>query len=158
MNFAVFEAIQEILKSDYHLSRLTHHLLELHIDKKKLVNIITQLKTNYSFDLLLDITAVDYLQKRDERFQIVYHLYSTTHLVRIRLKTFISEENPSIESLTSLYGSAHFMERECHEMYGINFEGNKDLRPILLYNGFLGHPLRKDYPIDKEQPLVPYIK
>ncbi len=52
--------------------------------------------------------------------------------------------------------SAHFMERECHEMYGIAFRGNDDLRPILLYEGFKGHPLRKDYPKQLEQPLVPY--
>jgi NADH-quinone oxidoreductase subunit C len=54
------------------------------------------------------------------------------------------------------YGSARFMERECHEMYGIRFRGNDDLRPILLYEGFEGHPLRRDYPKQKEQPLVPY--
>jgi NADH-quinone oxidoreductase subunit C len=55
-----------------------------------------------------------------------------------------------------LYGSAAFMERECHDMYGIVFRGNHDLRPILLYEGFAGHPLRKDYPKTREQPLVPY--
>jgi NADH-quinone oxidoreductase subunit C len=61
-----------------------------------------------------------------------------------------------VDSLTMLYGSAAFMERECHDMYGIVFRGNADLRPILLYEGFAGHPLRKDYPKQREQPLVPY--
>ena len=62
----------------------------------------------------------------------------------------------AVDSLTPLYGSAAFMERECHDMYGIVFRGNPDLRPILLYEGFDGHPLRKDYPKEHEQPLVPY--
>ena len=87
---------------------------------------------------------------------MVWHFYSTTDKVRVRLKTRVPESNPSVVSLTPLYGSAAFMERECHDMYGIAFEGNRDLRPILLYEGFVGHPLRKDYPKDREQPLVPY--
>jgi NADH-quinone oxidoreductase subunit C len=61
-----------------------------------------------------------------------------------------------VPSLCPLYGSADFLERECHDMYGIVFDGNPDLRPILLYEGFEGHPLRKDYPKQREQPIVPY--
>jgi NADH-quinone oxidoreductase subunit C len=64
--------------------------------------------------------------------------------------------DPTVDTLTKLYGSANYMERECHDMYGIVFHGNDDLRPILLYEGFEGHPLRKDYPKHREQPLVPY--
>ncbi len=74
----------------------------------------------------------------------------------MRVKARVPEAAPVAPSLTALYGSAAFMERECHDMYGIRFEGNDDLRPILLYEGFEGHPLRKDYPKTKEQPLVPY--
>ena len=76
----------------------------------------------------------------------------------MRLKTRGAEQDPTVDSLIALYGSARFMERECHDMYGIVFRGNADLRPILLYEGFVGHPLRKDYPKDREQPLVPYRK
>ena len=68
------------------------------------------------------------------------------------------EDRPAVASLTALYGSARFMEREAHEMYGIEFTGNADLRPILLYEGFVGHPLRKDYPMEMEQPIVTYRK
>ena len=74
----------------------------------------------------------------------------------MRLKTRVPETDTTVDSLASLYGSARFMERECHDMYGIGFRGNDDLRPVLLYEGFVGHPLRKDYPKDREQPLVPY--
>ena len=68
------------------------------------------------------------------------------------------EDRPAVASLVPLYGSARFMEREAHDMYGIEFTGNADLRPILLYEGFVGHPLRKDYPMEMEQPIVTYRK
>ena len=92
------------------------------------------------------------------RSEDVYHFYAPTHRVRVRVKTRPPAADPTGDSLTFLYGSARFMERECHEMYGIAFRGNDDLRPILLYEGFKGHPLRKDYPKQQEQPLVPYRK
>ena len=116
-----------------------------------------RLASEFAFDLLLDITAVDW-PARVPRFDVVYHFYSTRHFVRVRLKSRVPEAEPVVDSLVSLYGSANFMERECHEMYGIDFRGNPDLRPILLYEGFVGHPLRKDYPKLQEQPLVPYRK
>ena len=89
---------------------------------------------------------------------MVWHLYSTRTFRRVRVKTQVAESDPVVDSLVSLYGAANFVERECHEMYGIGFRGNPDLRPLLLYEGFEGHPLRKDYPIGREQPLVPYRK
>jgi NADH-quinone oxidoreductase subunit C len=90
------------------------------------------------------------------RFDVVYHFLSPQHHKRIRLKVQVPLAQPTVPTLTSMYGAARFMEREVHEMYGIEFVGNDDLRPILLYEGFVGHPLRKDYPIDQEQPIVPY--
>jgi NADH-quinone oxidoreductase subunit C len=107
------------------------------------------------FDVLLDVTAVDWLGQ-SPRFEVVWHFYSTAHKVRVRVKTRVTEQQPEVESLISLYGSAAIMERECNEMYGIRFSGNADLRPILLYEGFVGFPLRKDYAKEQEQPLVPY--
>ena len=124
-------------------------------DPAALVGVVRELRSEFGFDLFLDVTAVDW-PDRDLRFDVVYHFYSTEHFVRVRVKTRVSEADPTVDSLVSLYGSAHFMERECHEMYGIAFRGNRDLRPILLYEGFAGHPLRKDYPKEREQPLVPY--
>ena len=121
----------------------------------KLLAAVRRLKTELGFDLLLDVTAVDW-PERSLRFDVVYHFYSTAHHVRVRVKTAVPESDPTVDSLVPLYGSAGFMERECHEMYGIAFRGNRDLRPILLYEGFVGHPLRKDYGKLHEQPLVPY--
>ena len=105
--------------------------------------------------MFLDVTAVDW-PGQAERFEVVWHFYSTQHHVRVRLKARVTEQDPTVDSLVALYGSAGFMERECHDMYGIRFRGNDDLRPILLYEGFEGHPLRKDYAKEHEQPLVRY--
>lgn len=113
------------------------------------------LRDQFGLDMLLDVTAVDWLGQ-SPRFEVVWHFLSTTSLERVRLKTRVPEDDPAVDSLTPLYSSAAFMERECHDMFGIRFRGNNDLRPILLYEGFVGHPLRKDYPKQQEQPLVPY--
>jgi NADH-quinone oxidoreductase subunit C len=130
-------------------------LLVLAIEASDVLGIVSRLKAEFGFDMFLDVTAVDWPEQQP-RFELVYHFYSTTQFVRVRLKTRVPEERPLVASLTSLYGCAGFMERECHDMYGIVFDGNPDLRPILLYEGFVGHPLRKDYPKEQEQPLVQY--
>jgi NADH-quinone oxidoreductase subunit C len=134
---------------------LSHGMLVIVVPPADLLGTVRRLKSEFAFDLFLDVTAVDW-PKRTPRLDVVYHFYSTTHLIRVRLKTRVPQEEPMVDSLISLYGSANFMERECHDMYGIVFRGNPDLRPILLYEGFVGHPLRKDYPKLQEQPLVPY--
>lgn len=102
------------------------------------------------FDLLLDVTAVDLLNA-DPRFEVFYQLLSTRDKTRISVKTRANEEIPSV---TSLYHSANFLEREVYDMFGIRFVGHPDLRRILLYEEFEGHPLRKDYPVRGKQPRV----
>jgi NADH-quinone oxidoreductase subunit C len=109
-------------------------------------------------NMLSDLTAVDF-PDRDPRFEVVAHLYSLHHGHRLRLKTRVGDqsgEGASVDSLTDLWGSANWMERECWDMFGIRFVGHPDLRRILLYPEFIGHPLRKDYPAERIQPLVPY--
>jgi NADH-quinone oxidoreductase subunit C len=134
---------------------ISHGVLVLQIAPSVLLPVVGRLRSEFAFDLFLDVTAVDW-PDAPLRFEVVHHFYSTTHKVRVRLKQRVSESDPVVDSLTTLYGSAGYMERECHDMYGIRFLGNSDLRPILLYEGFSGHPLRKDYPKQLEQPLVPY--
>ena len=132
-----------------------HGVLVREIQASELLDTVARLKHEAAFDIFLDVTAVDWPDAA-LRFEVVYHFYSTTHKMRVRLKVRVSEASPRVDTLISLFGSAGYMERECHDMYGIQFIGNADLRPILLYEGFVGHPLRKDYPKQKEQPLVPY--
>jgi NADH-quinone oxidoreductase subunit C len=147
---------QRLASPDYEVA-LDRGMLVVHLPPAKLLETVQLLKSEFHFDLFLDVTAIDWLPKAP-RFEVVYHFYSTSHFVRVRLKTPVTEADPTVDSLVSLYGSAGYMERECHDMYGIGFRGNPDLRPILLYEGFVGHPLRKDYDKLAEQPLVPYRK
>jgi len=111
------------------------------------------LRDEVDFDMLVDLTAVDYLGC-EPRFEVVYHLYATGPNQRLRIKAGVAEEAPEIASLVPLYASANWMEREVFDLYGIRFHGHPDLRRILLYDEFEGHPLRKDYPKERRQPLV----
>ena len=106
-----------------------------------------------AFEMLSDVCAVDYLP-RTPRFEVVYHLYSVAKNHRLRVKARVPEDAPVVPSVTPLYPSANWMEREVWDLYGIRFEGHPDLRRILLYDEFEGHPLRKDYPKERRQPLV----
>ena len=152
---AIFNAVQQALGAQLLEANIAHGTLVLRLAPAELLGTVQKLKSLFGFDLLLDVTAVDW-PGQHPRFEVVYHFYSTAHHVRVRLKMRVTQDEPTVDSLIALYGSAHFMERECHDMYGIVFRGNPDLRPILLYEGFVGHPLRKDYPKRAEQPLVPY--
>jgi NADH-quinone oxidoreductase subunit C len=105
------------------------------------------------FDMLADVTAVDYLG-RVPRFEVVYHLYSLPLNHRIRIKVALEESDPSLPSLVPIWAGADWLERETWDLYGIVFAGHPDLRRIYLYEEFQGHPLRKDYPKEKRQPLI----
>lgn len=107
------------------------------------------------FEMLTDLTAVDYYGKQEPRFEVVYHLYSLTRNHRLRVKVRLDEEAPEVATVTGLWKSAYWMEREAFDLYGIQFLGHPDLRRILLYPEFEGHPLRKDYPMEQRQPLIP---
>jgi NADH-quinone oxidoreductase subunit C len=106
-----------------------------------------------AFDMLSDVCAVDYLP-RVPRFEVVYHLYSVAKNHRLRIKVLADGRDPRVPSVTPLWPSANWMEREVFDLYGIGFDGHPDLRRILLYDEFEGHPLRKDYPKERRQPLV----
>jgi NADH-quinone oxidoreductase subunit C len=106
-----------------------------------------------AFDMLSDVCAVDYLP-RAPRFEVVYHLYSVAKNHRLRVKTPVDAASPTVPSVVEIWPSANWMEREVWDLYGIRFDGHPDLRRILLYEEFEGHPLRKDYPKERRQPLV----
>jgi len=111
-----------------------------------------------AFDVLMDLTAVDYLKfpgrEDGPRFEVVYHLYSLTHNHRLRLKVRVDEDDASVPSVVALWPIANWLEREAWDMFGVRFEGHPDLRRLLMYEEFVGHPLRKDYPISRRQPLI----
>lgn len=105
------------------------------------------------YNFMMDLTAVDYLGK-EPRFEVVYHLYSLKHNRRVRIKAGVPEDDCAIDSIVSVWPSANWFEREAYDLYGISFKGHPELRRILLYEEFEGHPLRKDYPVKKRQPLI----
>jgi NADH-quinone oxidoreductase subunit C len=104
------------------------------------------------FDLLMDICGVDYLNQTP-RFEVVYHLYSVSKNHRIRIKVRVLEEDCVVPSCLSLWKAADWFERETWDMVGIRFEGHPNLKRLLLFEGFEGYPLRKDYPINKRQKI-----
>ncbi len=104
-------------------------------------------------DMLVDLTVVDYLGQ-SPRFEVVYHLRSMAFGHRVRVKAGVPEDDATIASVSDLWKAANWAEREAWDLYGIRFEGHPDLRRILLYAAFEGHPLRKDYPQNARQPLV----
>jgi NADH-quinone oxidoreductase subunit C len=123
------------------------------VDAGQIEPVMRFLRDEADFDMLLDVTAVDYLGQTP-RFEMVYHLYATGPNERLRIKARVAEDAPEIASVVPLYASADWMEREVFDLYGIRFDGHPDLRRILLYDEFEGHPLRKDYPKERRQPLV----
>jgi len=128
-------------------SKIKHNQLYVTINSEDLLDVILLLKNNKNikFKQLIDITAVDYPENQ-KRFKIVYLLLSNEFNQRIILSYFISE-NEKISSLTKIFPSANWMEREVFDMYGIKFNDHPDMRRILTDYGFEGHPLRKDFPL-----------
>lgn len=113
------------------------------------------------FNFLMDLTAVDYLffaggrlRQDGPRFEVVYHFYSLKNNRRLRLKVPVDEDNLEVDTLTDLWASANWYEREVWDMFGIRFRGHPNLKRILMYEEFKGHALRKDYPFNKRQPLI----
>jgi NADH-quinone oxidoreductase subunit C len=125
------------------------------IGKEALLPVATFLKNGSGeFTMLLDLTCVDY-PDRGPRFEMVYHFFSLSRNRRLRIKTGLEESDLRIASLTSLWKNASWLEREVYDLFGVHFEGHPDLRRIFMYDGFEGHPLRKDYPLRRRQPLIP---
>ena len=128
-------------------TEIKHNQIYLETIKDNIIDVAIFLKTNQDtrFRQLIDLTVVDYPDK-EQRFEVVYLLLSHEFNQRIIIKYFISE-NEVIPSLTSIFSSANWMEREVFDMYGVSFKDHPDLRRILTDYGFEGHPLRKDFPL-----------
>jgi NADH-quinone oxidoreductase subunit C len=111
-----------------------------------------------AFDMLSDLTAVDFLKfpgrEDGPRFEVVYHLYSLRHNHRVRVKVKVDEDDAVVPTAVEVWPIANWLEREVWDMFGVRFEGHPDPRRLLMYEEFVGHPLRKDYPINRRQPLI----
>lgn len=127
------------------------------VKRERFIEIVEYLRDDpeFDFNMLTDLTAVDRLElKLKPRFEVVYHFYSLNKNHRLRIKVRVEEKDALMPTLTGYWPVANWFEREVWDMFGIRFEGHPDLKRILMYEEFEGHPLRKDYPINKRQPLV----
>lgn len=163
------EKLQTIIQKLCPDAELTEHRgqLTFHVGKDKLLEVMTELKNNIesSFDQLLDITAIDWLRD-SKRFELVYFLWSNKLKNRVRIKTQLELNEHDYPSVTSVYESANWYERETFDMYGIKFKGHPNLRRFYMPEDFNDpvsseplYPLRKDFPlmgIPDALPLPPY--
>ena len=123
-------------------------------DAERMPEICGVARNELGFDYLVDITGVDNYGD-DPRFAIVYHLYGYGHLCPLRLKTDVSEEKGEAPTVTGVWRTADWHEREIYDMMGIRFSGHPDLRRILMWEGYPYHPLRKDFPLEGKPSDVP---
>ena len=145
----------EALPDAVHATHAQHGDATAVVDAARIVPVLRLLRdeAGLEFDMLSDMTAVDWLGE-SPRFELVYHLYSTVRNHRVRVKARVPEESPEIDSAIPVWPAANWLEREIWDLYGIRFRGHPDLRRLLLYEEFEGHPLRKDYPKERRQPLI----
>jgi NADH dehydrogenase I D subunit len=123
------------------------------VQRKRLLDLIRYLRNHRGFDFLMDLTVVDRLEEVP-RFEVVYHLYAREANRRLRIKVQLAAKDAHLPTLTGEYRIADWLEREAWDMYGVVFDGHPDPRRILMYEGFEGYPLRKDYPKNRRQPRV----
>jgi NADH-quinone oxidoreductase subunit C len=117
------------------------------VKKDAIIDILSFLKQSLQYNLLTDLTAIDYLGKKEERFMMVYLLYSIPNKDRLRVKTPVTEADCKIPTASTVWKTANWLEREVYDLFGITFNGHPDLRRILMADDWVGHPLRKDYPL-----------
>lgn len=113
---------------------------------------VETLRDEFNFNLLMDVTAVDYWPEQEPRFHAIYHLYSMldNHILRIRVP--LDGNAPHLPTIEPVFPNANWKEREVFDMFGITFDGHSDLRRIIMPYDWQGHPLRKDYPLGYEEP------
>jgi len=123
--------------------------ISVEVAREALQDVARHLRDTGPFELLADLSAVDFLDIRpaERRFLVAYHLYSFAHNVRLRLRVAVPESDPVVPSVTAVWPTANWQEREVWDFFGIRFEGHPDLRRILMPDDWTGFPQRKDYPL-----------
>lgn len=123
------------------------------VQGNRLLDICKYLKAECQMNFLMDVCGADY-PDRKERFEVVYHLYSLASRKRIRLKVRVTEADPRVPSIIGIWKAADWFEREAYDLFGVIFGGHPYLRRLLTFDEFEGHPLRKDYPVNR-RPKIP---
>ncbi len=126
--------------------------VSVYVPRESIAEVCRFMKSEFGFDLLSDLCGADRGPEEDPRFEVNYHLFSTIHYSRLRLKVLLSEDDPAVPTLTTLWKTADWHERETFDMFGVVFTGHPDLRRILMPSDFDGHALRKDFPLRGYEP------
>ena len=129
-----------------------HGEVTVTVPRESIVSICSFLKGEHDFDMLADLCGCDRGPEEELRFEVNYHLFSTIHYRRLRLKVLLSDDEPNVATVSGLWKTANWHERETYDLVGIKFDGHPDLRRILLPSDFDGHALRKDYPLRGYEP------
>lgn len=129
-----------------------HGELTVFIPRESIADVCSFLKNQHDFNMLADLCGGDRGPEEDPRFEVNYHLFSTKHHNRLRLKVLLSEDDPHVGTVTAIWKTADWHERETFDLLGVIFDGHPDLRRILLPSDFDGHALRKDYPLRGYEP------
>ncbi len=130
----------------------TYGEVTITVPRESIVDVCWVLKTKYDFNMLADLCGADRGPEEDPRFEVNYHLFSTKHFNRLRLKVLLSEDEPNVGTVCTVWKTANWHERETYDLFGVIFDGHPDLRRILLPSDFDGHALRKDYPLRGYEP------
>jgi len=130
----------------------TYGEVTITVPRESIVDVCWVLKTKYDFNMLADLCGADRGPEEAPRFEVNYHLFSTKHFNRLRLKVLLSEDEPNVGTVCTVWKTANWHERETYDLFGVIFDGHPDLRRILLPSDFDGHALRKDYPLRGYEP------
>jgi NADH-quinone oxidoreductase subunit C len=122
------------------------------VPREAIVHVCWVLKSKHGFDMLADLCGCDRGVEESPRFEVNYHLFSTKHHNRLRLKVLLTEDEANVDTVTTVWKTANWHERETYDLLGIKFDNHPDLRRILLPSDFDGHALRKDYPLRGYEP------
>jgi NADH-quinone oxidoreductase subunit C len=141
------DALKESFGEGTVVARIFAGELVLEVDREVIERVAWSLKQDHGFTLLVDICGVHFPDRQEAPFEIVYHLYNLDQERRIRLKVG-TQEDVEVPSVTGVWKGAAWPEREVYDMYGVRFAGHPDMTRILMWEGFTGHPLRKDFPVE----------
>ena len=147
------EKIVQALQKDFDVT-FEEFREEAHVfvQPEQIVEVITSLRGTHEFELLSALTAVDYWPQQEPRFHVIYQLTSLAKNLSIQLRVPVAATRPVVPTVTGVFASANWREREVWDMFGIHFDGHPDPRRILMPADWEGHPLRKDYPLGYEEP------
>ncbi|MEW5830603.1 MAG: NADH-quinone oxidoreductase subunit C [Chloroflexota bacterium] len=148
------QSIVQTLQEKFEVNHVEEFRGEVHVfvAPARIVEALTHLRDNESFELMSAMTAVDYWPQEDPRFNVICQLTSVSRDLSLQVRVPVAGSGPRVPTVSGVYASANWREREIFDMFGITFEGHPDLRRILMPFDWVGHPLRRDFPLGYEEP------